>query len=255
MSKHSPAETAVVIPPMKDADMGALLTEQYHKACNAMPEILRFGGMLLMLQEKLAHDGPVSKGGRGNEGGMRDWLRKHAPEVAYSTVCRFRDVTLGIAESYKEIVGGKIAKQFTLPALVTAAPEALPEAARKKQQALFEYVAGTSQKSWLDKMRPAKEKGGKTYDRDGTKGKHRKLTAEEARKLLHAVLTNTAQHLRFYFDQRAYVTAEDDAELDGLIDHLGECLKVTQAWRKLSKTDRTAALAEAVKLQIAGGKE
>lgn len=167
MSKLTPQDSPVVIPPMKDAELGKLITEQYKRACNAMPEILRFGAMMMRLEEKLLHDGVVSKGGRGNKGGLNHWLRTHAPEIAESTAYRFRDVTLGIAVDYEQIVGKSVAKQFALADLVTAEAKALPEPVRKKQQALFDYVSGTSQKSWLDKIKPPTAGDGRRNNKGG----------------------------------------------------------------------------------------
>ena len=256
--KHSPSEKPVVIPPMQDAEIGALLTAQYHKACNAMPEVLRFGAMMIRLEDhcKAVHDGQLSKGGRGNtDGSVASWLEKHAPDVKRPTAYRFRDVTLSVAQDYRELVGAKIAKAFAISDLVTADPKALPEPARKKQQALFDYVAGTSQKSWLDKIRPAKQTGGKTYERDGTKGKREKLSTEGARALLREIVANTAQHVRFYHDKHAYVVVDNDAELDGLIDHFEEAAKATRAWRKMSKSDRAAAFLEQAKIALKEARE
>lgn len=173
-----PPKALAVITPKEHAEMGAQLTEQYHKAVGAMPEILRFGAMMIRLEETLSARGQGS--GNGVKGdGVKGWLTEHAPEVSRATAYRFRDVTLAIAEDYAQLVGPKVAKQFALPDLVTADPKKLPESARKKQLALFAYVSGTSQRSWLDKMRPIKARGGNTYERGGAKGK-RKSPDEEA---------------------------------------------------------------------------
>lgn len=252
MSKPTPYQPDAVIAPLQDAELGALLTAQYHKAVGAMPEVLRFGAMLIRLEQHiLSTHGQVSKGGRSNtDGSVAEWLRQHAPEVARTTALRFRDVTLGIAESYKELVGEKIARQFALADLVVAEPDELPEPARKKQQALFEYIAGTSQRSWLDKIRPVKAGGGNTYERTNGKGKRTRLTQAEALKLLREVAVNTMQHVRYLHDQKAYVPLKP-AELDGLIDHLQEALQDAKAWRDMTEEQRTAALAEQVKRKIA----
>lgn len=151
----APGSDAVEIGPLstndEDSEMGTQLTSAYHDACGAWPRILRFGAMVIMLEEKLRHRGEVS-GGRGNKGGLCDWLKRHAPEVAYTTARRFRDVVLSVAEDYQQVVGAKIAKRFSLPELVTASPDELPEPARAKQLELFEYVSGTSQRSWLSRF-------------------------------------------------------------------------------------------------------
>lgn len=157
------------LPALDQAEMARQFTEQYQRAANAMPEVLKFGAMVLIV-EKVIHDGSLSLG-RGKKGGLREWMRTHAPDVPLANALRFRDVVLGIAKEYEQLVGPKVAKQFALPELVTADGKTLPADALKKRDELFSYVAGTSQKSWLDKFRPVKARGGprvkdpdKTYD-------------------------------------------------------------------------------------------
>lgn len=155
-------EKTVAAPAVHDfAAMGKQFSEQYQRAINAMPEVLKFGVMVMHV-EKLTHDGSVSEkgGGRGKKGGLREWLRNYAPDVPLVNAQRFRDVARGIETRYAEIVGGKVAKTYELTDLVGADPEKLAPAVAKKRTALFAFVSGTSQKSWLDQIRAPKEDGG-----------------------------------------------------------------------------------------------
>jgi hypothetical protein len=85
---------------------------------------------------------------------LANWLETYAPEVKRTTAIRFLHVTEAIAQDYVEIVGAKIAKLMPMSQLVTTALEELPENAQAKQLELFEWINGTSQKSWLDRFNP-----------------------------------------------------------------------------------------------------
>lgn len=242
--------TLDVLPPVPtgnpDAEMGAQLTEQYHRATGGMVEVLKFGAMMIQMEEAFDSARGAKHEGRGRYAkgsGFKGWLKEHAPDIKEGTAYRLRAVTESIAERYETIVGAKTAKQFALPALVTTPREQLPEAAAAKQLDLFNYVAGTSQRSWLDQFKPASDKGGKTYERDGKKGKRAKLTAEQATKLLHDLCSGGAASLKTIHDKQAYIVL-NDAELDGLIDHCTEVANAAAAWRKLTKAERKEALGE-----------
>jgi hypothetical protein len=130
------------------AEFGTQLTDQYRKAVGGMTEVLRFGAMMMWLNQNLSALGQVSKGGRGNKDGVSEWLRVFAPDVKKSTAYRF----LHVAEA--------VARDFQLPAkvsfieLATTEFSQLPEKLQQKQSELWEYVNGTSQRSWLDRFSP-----------------------------------------------------------------------------------------------------
>lgn len=147
------------------------LEPQGERAIGGMIEVLKFYALVAVLKaeaervEGLKSHGEI-KLGRGRPAKQTDLkaiFTKYAPKLNLKSAHRLYDVGCGIAAEYETVVGSKVAKQFALADLVIAEPATLPEPARKKQQALFAYVSGTSQKSWLDKMRPAKLRGGK-YD-------------------------------------------------------------------------------------------
>lgn len=187
--------TLTVLPPAAkqvatpDAQMGAQLTTQYHRAVGGMKEVLIFGAMMIQLRE--LHPELTQRGGdrrskptRGHSSeeepmSLQKWLETYAPDVKRQTAQRFLAVTESISEKYDEVVGAKVAKQYTLAQLVTAQPEELPEQAAAKQLELFDFVNGTSQRSWLDQFVPDKPGGGNTYDRSPTKGKGKAKTAAE----------------------------------------------------------------------------
>jgi hypothetical protein len=244
------AVAGAAVPAINHAEMGAQLTAQYHRAVNAMPEILRFGAMMILLRDHLFHDGKGDQSVRGKDitgngvkgDGVKGWLAQHAPDVKLSTAYRFECVTLSIAEDYAELVGPKVAKQYALPELVTADASKLPPFAAKKQQELFDHVAGTSQKSWLDKFRPA---GGRGGDR-GKQRAARTLTAEEAAAALRDICVSAGAAVDLMLKQQAFTAVAVDAELDGLHDLLADALTAVAAWRKLTKTEREARLAAIV---------
>lgn len=142
---------------MEDQGTGAALTAQYRRAISGMREVLIFGAMLMQIENKLVQRGPVSAGGRGNTGGLREFLRDNAPEIAHATAMRFLGITRAVAAEYETIVGARVAKKIDLPALVLTDKADLPQDAQLKQGELFDYVAGTSQRSWLDAYKPKRE--------------------------------------------------------------------------------------------------
>jgi hypothetical protein len=150
----------LTLPTSDDAMKGAQLTTQYHRATGGMKEVVIFGAMMMQLREEhpeLAQNGGDRKSKTNvvsDRLTLAKWLENHAPDVKISTARRFLHVTEAIAQDYVEIVGAKIAKLMPMSQLVTTALEELPETAQAKQLELFEWINGTSQKSWLDRFNP-----------------------------------------------------------------------------------------------------
>jgi hypothetical protein len=115
-----------------------------------------------MLRAHLAqrgHGGSIRTGGAASKGdGMKGWLEEHAPNIARQTAQRFEDVAKAVAAKYE--LPARIAKQLTFAQLVTADEKVIDKQTRRAQAGVFDFVAGTSQKSWLDEFRPAKPLGG-----------------------------------------------------------------------------------------------
>lgn len=180
---------------LEDQAAGAALTGQYHRAVSGMREVLIFGAMLMQIEAKLAPSvhvrtlGGKLAGSSREGGGLKGWLEANAPEISRPTALRMLGVTKAIAEEYRTIVGDRIAKKFDLPALVLAQPDQLPEAAKLKQGELFDYVSGTSQRSWLDRFQPRSSMGG-YRPRQGPEP-----TPQEVREAYKKMATETFQRL------------------------------------------------------------
>lgn len=146
----TPASTLVAPGTFDDALMGSLLTEQYHLAVNGMAHVTKFGAMMMGIREYLLKSTRGLKLPRGtnSEGGVDAWLKEFAPNVKKPTAYRF----LHVAEA--------VARDFQLPAkvsfieLATTEFSQLPEKLQQKQSELWEFVNGTSQRSWLDRFSP-----------------------------------------------------------------------------------------------------
>lgn len=182
-----------------DAVKGAQLTNQYHRATGGMKEVVIFGAMMMQLREE--HPETKQHGGNRRSSStvelekvtLRGWLEKHAPEVKLTTALRFLHVTESIAANYKEIVGAKVAKLISLPDLVTKSADDLPAGCEAKQLELFEFVNGTSQKSWLDMFSPEspQKRGHKTKVEQGNdtlKPKTAAELAEDAKREIATIL-------------------------------------------------------------------
>jgi hypothetical protein len=161
LAAHACKGAALALPEASDdALMGEQLTAQYKLATSGMQQVVIFGAMMLKLREKhpeTAKKGPAPKSSSNVELPkitLRGWLEIHAPEVKLTTALRFLNVTEAIAENYQEIVGAKTAKLISLPDLVTTPSAELPKGCEAKQLELFDFVNGTSQRSWLDRFSP-----------------------------------------------------------------------------------------------------
>lgn len=226
--KSTPAtSTALTVPTTDDKLMGEQLTTQYERATGGMKEVVIFGAMMMKLREK--HPELTQKGGdrrsKSTRGLCSDetetvtltrWLETYAPKVKKATAYRFLHVTESIADKYVEIVGKKVAKAMPLPQLVTAPVDELPEGFEAKQLELFEYVAGTSQRSWLDMFSPdSPQKRGKKHagPQAAPKPKTAEELAEDAKDELNLLLTSldgwflAAHHTRIDKQMRALADA------------------------------------------------
>lgn len=157
----------VIHAPLDDATIGAQLTAQYKLATNGMQQVVIFGAMMMQLREEhpeLTKPGgdrqtkkALSKRGQCSEPeplSLSKWLEKYAPEVKRTTALRFLNVTEAITQDYIQIVGKTTAKLISLPELVTTPAAQLPKGCESKQLLLFDWVNGTSQKSWLYRFSP-----------------------------------------------------------------------------------------------------
>lgn len=154
----------------QDVIKGQQLTAVYHRAVGGMKDVIICGAMMLTLRDE--HPELTKKGGdrramstadiaaENTPLSLQKWLDKYAPKVKRTTALRFLGVTESVCEEYAQIVGAKVAKQFTLQALVTTPADELPPGAKAKQITLFDFVSGTSQRSWLDRFVAAKSGGG-----------------------------------------------------------------------------------------------
>ena len=139
-----------------DALLGEQLTVQYHRAVGGMQEVLKFGAMMMMLRDHC--DSTRGVANLGNEArrdtGVKAWLKTNAPEIKEATAYRFMHVAEMVAKKFEN--PGKT----TFIELATTPAESLSEKQQKKQLELWDFVNGTSQRSWLDMFAPPKSSGG-----------------------------------------------------------------------------------------------
>jgi len=113
-----------------------------------------------MLEHKLFACEQFPKGGRGKKGGVSEWLRIHAPEINKHKAFRFLHVAQSVAGKFE------LPKKISFAELASKPAADLPKALQKKQLELWDFVNGTSQRSWLDQFTP---KGGSRERPNGTK--------------------------------------------------------------------------------------
>ena len=220
MDKITPTKIpSEIIHPPSEIDhtaIGKQLTSQYQKAVSGMQDVLIFGAMLMEIRKivgTVAHDRQKG-GGRDTKGeGLKAWLEENAPDIARRTAYRFLGVAEGVALEYQKIVGVKVAKAYTLESLVTTPAAELPEPIRLKQLNLFDYVNGTSQRSWMDRFKardldnlPGGDMGGK---------RKQKLTMDMEREFASKKIASIVHELRSFVltDRLHNLLEEDDIEL------------------------------------------
>jgi len=147
----------------QDELKGEQLTEQYHRATDGTKQVLIFGAMMLMVEKEVTVSARGHGGKFGAKGdGLKAWLTKFAPTINRSTAYRFRDVAESIAKSFE------LPPKTDFIKIATTPMDELKGQQRKLQLALFDFVSGTSQRSWLDKFkRPVKHRNpGKDDDQE-----------------------------------------------------------------------------------------
>lgn len=189
-------------------------TDQYRRAVGGMVEVLKFGAMMMLLERALStrEDRKALRGRNSKGEGVKGWLEEHAPDVNRQTAYRFKNVAEAIAEeAYVSVVGVKIAREWDLPLLIFTPDAELPEAAKAKQLELFEFVQGTSQRSWLDQMRPPRGRGGNTYVRENGKGQRQPATEEDTTATHAFILEQAEGSLRHAIEAESYMFVHREA--------------------------------------------
>lgn len=221
--------------PFDDALMGKQLTEQYHLAVGGMTQVLRFGAMMMGLRQHLSTVVQVrTTGGKFDakaEGSIKKWIAEHAPDVKPSTAFRF----LHVAEA--------VAKEFELPAkvsfieLATSSASDLPEKLQQKQTELWDFVGGTSQRSWLDRFVPAsKQPAPKLLGPGGALSK----TPEEIETMRRAEVMAAFSEVDRIMDHKDWHFLTDDQIRTG-IDIFAAWVKEAKAYVSIPRSERVAA--------------
>jgi hypothetical protein len=218
LAAHACKGAALVLPEAsEDALMGEQLTAQYKLAVGGMQQVVVFGAMMIKLREK--HPETAKHGGNRRSSStaelgkvtLRGWLEKHAPEVKLTTALRFLNVTEAIAENYQEIVGAKTAKLISLPDLVTTPSAELPKGCEAKQLELFDFVNGTSQRSWLDRFSPVSPQQRGRESRSNAKP--RAPTAGELAEQAKNEITDLLNNLDAWFEAGHHTRVDADLRM------------------------------------------
>jgi hypothetical protein len=231
-------ELAILEDDRNDKLMGEQFTAQYERATGGMREVLIFAAMMMKLRLLLSSARGTKELPRGvnSDGGIKAWLVQHAKGVDQSTAYRFESVGKSVAFHWDGLPE-TLAKKIEFHALVTSTAKQLAKIdgrLPKKQADLFEYVKGTSQRSWLDQFRETLQS---SYDRTTRgKGKTRKSQARMEKDLRERCVV-AAEALHYIRKDRAFYVL-NEAELDGFIERAEEITTDAKAWRKKTKRER-----------------
>jgi hypothetical protein len=149
------AEEAELLPPSKNAISTShtpdAVTAQYRRAVAGTLEMLRFGAMLVEIDQDLKRE--TSKGCIQTGESLKAWLESNCPDVNYKTAMRFKHLAEGLQREFN--IPAKMRLTSALPdgdgsSLV---PDEVPESKRKKvvdvQAEIWEFVQGKSARQLL----------------------------------------------------------------------------------------------------------
>ena len=224
-------ENTHLIPvPSVDQQMGEQYTRVYRGVISGMRDIVILAGMTEEIQSRLSarvrtrtQAGTFDDKGEG----FRAWLAEFAPEVKAPTIYRFLAVAEAVKAEFK--LPAAVQKKLGWSKFVTATPAELalidPSFA-PKQQELWTFVEGTSQRSWLDRLRPKKPLGGRR-ERDPNKPERDPNDPEaEALDLWTPLLRDLAQEGLIH-KSWMHLPRKTLIELDGLLTDLKAAIKGT----------------------------
>lgn len=184
---------------------------------------------------------------RSEHGQYLPWLKSHLGK-SHTTASQYT----AVAKAFIKLQPKLQFAQLTL-ALMDGAQSMQGESLDMTHPMVSAVAAWTKGRTFYElKQEFTHRPGGKTYERDGEKGKRKTLTAEEATELLKTICTNAAEHLSAVHGDHAY-TVLNDAELDGLADHCAQVLEDVKAWRRMTKAERKESLGAALARHLGEG--
>lgn len=125
-------------------EMGEQLTTQYKRAIGSLREVLVFGAMMVKLREVVSTCGHNSTHGPQTKGdGIKAWMEQYAPEISRPTAYRFMELADGLRNEFK------LGMRVDLQRLLTCEAGKLEVPLAKKQQQIFEFLEGKSQRQLL----------------------------------------------------------------------------------------------------------
>ncbi|MDR1304378.1 MAG: hypothetical protein LBK76_04055 [Verrucomicrobiales bacterium] len=211
-----------------DLEMGLQLTAQYQRAIGGMTEVLKFGALMMRLREYIdtknlnsTRGVKLPRGTNAADGGIKAWLKRYAPQVKEATAYRFLHVAEAVLADFRNQLPAKI----SFVELATADADQLPNKYKKKQLELWEFVNGTSQRSWLDRFRPYRPTGGKRVSTKEPLTVAEELAAKHA--LGQTVFTDLCRHVDDFFTDEFHLHLSNDliVQLEDLFRQALEKLK------------------------------
>lgn len=174
-NKSAPGTLTIIDAEEGDAIRAEQLTTQWKRAIQGEAEQHIFGAMMILLTQHLKSVSTLGHAKLGNEArkgtGVDGWLQEHAPTIKRPTAYRWMQAAKGLVQKTG------IAGAEELQALLGTAADDLPEPQRAQQMELFSVLEKHSQSDLIN-FAPKHRLGGKTYERDGVKGKRKELPAD-----------------------------------------------------------------------------
>lgn len=138
MTKHSSIAHRPSSIAAPEIQMARQLSEQYQRAVGGLWEVVKFGAMMMHLNQILS---PRLQGKFSEQGdGTKAWLAEHCPDIKISTAWRFKGLAEGLQKEFK------LGEPADLHRLLTASEDDLNRADRKTREQISEFLEGQSQR-------------------------------------------------------------------------------------------------------------
>jgi hypothetical protein len=129
--------------PTPEIQMARQLSEQYQRAVGGLWEVVKFGAMMMHLQNtlfpELVGNGNAKKFESEGEG-LKAWLAENCPELNRRTAYRFKGLAEGLQKEFK------LGEPADLHRLLTASEDDLNRADRKTREEIAGFLEGQSQR-------------------------------------------------------------------------------------------------------------
>lgn len=207
----------------QSSDMARQLSEQYQRAVGGLWEVVKFGAMMMHLQNALFPEligtGNAKKFASDGDG-LKGWLSDNCSEINLKTAYRFKGLAEGLQKEFK------LGEPADLHRLLTADASDLNRADLKTREEIAGFLEGQSQRQLQFRFMADKPAGGK-------RGPVKPIT----RSIAEDILVNLRSACEEFLRMRSHLNHDQrDAAETRLRETLEEATGI--AWRPDAEKER-----------------